>query len=111
MADEPQELELQAGDKKLKIRGSDWLSLFGVAVGVLVLYMVFEHKQDAKEGGAQFAGAVKEMVTAQKEQSKELYGIQREMVSAQREQNCLIAFTQDQRKEQAEFCKRMARDR
>ena len=78
------ELEIAAGDKRLKIRGSDWLSLFGVAVGVLVLYMLFDHKTDAKAAGKEFSDTVKEMVVAQ-----------REMVSAQREQNCLIAFSQE----------------
>ena len=95
-----QELEVAAGDKKIKIRGSDWLTIVGVAVGVLVLYMLFEHKNDAKDASNQFAGVVKEMVVAQKE-----------MVSAQREQNCLIAFSQEVREKNSEFCKRLSRDR
>lgn len=100
MAENGQELELQAGDKKIKIRGSDWLSLFGVAVGVLVLYMVFEHKGEEKDYRKEFITAVKEVAVGQ-----------REMVSAQREQNCLIAVPADQREKQVEFCRRMARDR
>lgn len=95
-----QELEVAAGDKKIKIRGSDWLTIVGVAVGVLVLYMLFEHKNDAKDASNQFAGVVKEMVVAQKE-----------MVSAQREQNCIMVFAQEVREKNSEFCKRMARDR
>ena len=96
--DGQQELEIASGDKKLKIRGSDWLSLFGVAVGVLVLYMVFEHKTDEKDYRAQFTAAVKELTV-----------FQREMVAAQREQNCLISVPQGEREKQVEFCRRMAR--
>ena len=95
-----QELEVASGSNRLKIRGSDWLSLLGVAVGVLLIYMVYEHKTDAKDASIQFQTVVKEMVVAQ-----------RDMVSAQREQNCLIAFSQEVRERNSEFCKRMARDR
>ena len=100
MAEEQQELELSAGDKKLRFRGSDWLSLLTVAIGSLLLYILFEHRMDAKAMSNDFNAVVKEMVNAQKE-----------MVSAQREQNCLIAFTQEVRERNTEFCKRMARDR
>ena len=92
------ELEIGAGDKKLRIRGSDWLTLVGVAVGVLMVYMLFEHKSDAREMSSQFQSVVKEMV-----------GAQREMVQEQRVQNCLIAYSQEQRERNVEFCKRLAR--
>jgi len=94
------ELEASAGDKKLKIKGEQWLPMFGAAVGVLLVYIVLEHKGEAKASGEQFQAVIKEMVVAQ-----------RDMVSAQREQNCLIAFTQEMREKNAEFCKRIARDR
>lgn len=98
MADEQQELEVAVGDKKLRFRGSDWLSLLGVSVGVLLLYMLFEHRMDAKAQGQDFHALIKEMVVAQ-----------RDMVSAQREQNCLLRFPQDQRDTRYEFCKTIAR--
>lgn len=96
--DSTQEIELGAGDKKLRIRGSDFLTLVGVAVGVLMVYMLVEHKGEARDASKQFEGVVKEMVMAQ-----------REMVQEQRVQNCLIAYSQEQRERNVEFCKRLAR--
>ena len=96
--DTTQELEVGSGSTRLKIRGSDWLSMIGVAVGVLMVYMLFEHKGEAKESAAQTQAVFKEFVNSQKE-----------MVQEQRVQNCLIALPQDQRERQVEFCKRLAR--
>ena len=96
--DSTQELEVGSGNTKLRIRGSDWLSLVGVAVGVLMVYMLFEHKGESKEASHNFQSVVKEMVSAQKE-----------MVQEQRVQNCLIAYSQEQRERNVEFCKRLAR--
>ena len=96
--DATQEMEVSAGDKKIRIRGSDVLTLIGVAVGVLMVYMLFEHKNDARDASNQFQTVVKEMVMAQ-----------REMVQEQRVQNCLIAYSQEQRERNVEFCKRLAR--
>ena len=96
--DTTQELEVSKGDAKIKIRGSDWLSLAGVAVGVLMVYMLFEHKTDARDASKQFEGVVKEMVIAQKE-----------MVYAQREQNCLLRFEQKDRTDRSEFCARVSK--
>ena len=95
---ETQELEVQHGQSKIKIRGSDWLTLLGVAVGVLLLYMVFEHKADAQAGSQSLAVAVREMTAAQ------MKGVE-----AQREMNCLIAIPPERREGQMEFCKRIAR--
>ena len=96
--DTTQELEVSKGDAKLKIRGSDWLSLAGVAVGVLMVYMIFEHRQEARDSGVQFQSVVKEMNV----------GL-REMVSEQKMQNCLIAYPQEQRERNIDFCRRLTR--
>ena len=96
--DTTQEIELGAGDKKLRIRGSDFLTLVGVAVGVLMVYMLYEHRGEAKDASKQFEGVVKEMVSAQ-----------REMVHAQREQNCLLRFEQKDRTERSDFCARVSK--
>ena len=96
--DTTQEIELGAGDKKLRIRGSDFLTLVGVAVGVLMVYMLYEHRGEARDASKQFEGVVKEMVMAQKE-----------MVHAQREQNCLLRFEQKDRTERSDFCARVSK--
>ena len=97
-----QELEIGAGDKKLKLRGSDLLtSVIGMIVcsGLVLLgYVLYEHKTDAK-------GRDGEMITV----VKEMTSIAREGVQAQREMNCLIALPQEFREKQTEFCKRMSR--
>ena len=94
----PQDLEVSHGQSKVRIRGSDWLSLFGVAVGVLVLYMLFEHKTDAQAGGKDLVMVVREMTAAQ------MKGVE-----AQREMNCLISLPQERREKEADFCKRISR--
>lgn len=96
--DTTQEIELDASAKKLKIRGSDFLTIIGVAVGVLMVYMLHEHKGEAKDTAAQTHAIFKEFVSSQKE-----------MVQEQRVQNCLIALPQEQRELKSEFCKRLAR--
>lgn len=97
-----QELEVAAGDKKFKLRGSDLLtSVIGMIVcsGLVLLgYVLYEHKGDAKSRDGEMVTVVKEMTS-----------VAREGVQAQREMNCLIALPQDLREKQSEFCKRMSK--
>ena len=101
-ADAQEELEVSAGDKKIKIRGSDLLtSVIGMVMCTglgLFGYVLWEHKTDARETAAILSAAINQMTTAQ-----------REMTQAQREQNCLIALPQDKRERQAMFCKNITR--
>ena len=102
MADDTQELEIGAGDKKFKLRGSDLLtSVIGMIVCsglVLVGYVLYEHKSDAKDHGSAVVQAMKEMTNAAKE------GVQ-----AQRVMNCLISTDQKDRQSQLQTCERLAR--
>ena len=97
-----QELEIGAGDKKFKLRGSDLLtSVIGMIVcsGLVLLgYVLYEHKGDAKSRDGEIITVIKEMT-----------GVAKEGVIAQREMNCLIALPQDMREKQTDFCKRMSR--
>lgn len=97
-----QELEIGAGDKKFKLRGSDLLtSVIGMIVcsGLVLLgYVLYEHKGDAKDNGAAVVQAIKEMTQATKE------GIQ-----VQRVMNCLLATDQKDRPAQLQTCERLAR--
>ena len=97
-----QELEIGAGDKKLKLRGSDLLtSVIGMIVCsglVLILYIIFIHKEDAKDHGQAVVQAVKDMGQTAKEG-----------VMVQRELTCIISLPQEQREKNQDFCKRMAR--
>ena len=99
-----QELELSAGDKRIKIRGSDIITLIGVAVMAITVYMLFEHKKDAKDATTGMIAAVKEMTATNIR-----------MVEAQREMNCLIALPQERREREFtasdSFCKRISRER
>ena len=95
---ETQELEVQHGQSKFKIRGSDWLSMVGIGAAVLLVYLVLEHKSDAQAGGKELAQAMKEMTAAQ------IKGVE-----AQRELNCLISIPQERRETSADFCRRVAR--
>lgn len=92
------EIEAQIGDKKLRIRGSDILSMINMAAIGIMLVGGFEHVQAAREGQ-------KDTVNAIKEQTK----VQWQMVNAQREANCLNRLTPDQKRnsEWIEYCKQL----
>lgn len=92
------EVELNAKTGMIKVRGSDVLTTFGIAIVCLVGYMVWEHKEDSKVTQQTFVGAVKEMALAQ-----------REMTAAQRVQNCLLATKQDEREAKLPLCERISR--
>ena len=93
-----QELELNPKTGLIKVRGSDVLTTFGIAIVCLVGYMVWEHREDSKITQTAFVSAVKEMAIAQ-----------REMTVAQRVQNCLLATTQNDREAKLPTCERIAR--
>ena len=93
-----QEVELDARQGRIKVRGSDVLTTLGIAIVTLVGYMVWEHKEEAKLTQTAFVGAIKEMTVAQ-----------REMTVAQRVQNCLLATTQNDREAKLPTCERIAR--
>jgi hypothetical protein len=121
MAEEQQELEVAVGDKKLKFRGSDWLALLGTAVGVLLLYMVWDHKAEAadaarstaqvlREAGKENAQAIRDSNAAAVKAMEQVATEQRRGNEVMREMTCLLALPQDQRTNRAELCRRIARD-
>lgn len=93
--DDSQELEVSAGDRKLKIRGSDLLtSVIGMIVCsglVLIGYILFSHKSDTDFILKDISASIKEGVVAQKEA------------------NCLTAYPIEQREKLIDFCRRMAK--
>lgn len=93
-----QELEVSHGQSKFKIRGSDWLSMVGIGAGVLLVYLVLEHKADVHASSKELSQVMKEMTAAQ------IKGVE-----AQRELNCLISLPQERRENSIEFCRRIAR--
>ena len=99
-----QELEIGAGNKKLKLRGSDLLtSVIGMIVcsGLVLLgYVLYEHKTDARERDGEIITVIKEMT-----------GVAKEGVIAQREMNCIIQMPQDVREKNADLCRRLSRER
>ena len=86
-----QEVEMSAGDKKLKLRGSDLLtSVIGMIVcsGLAVLfYVLLDHKSNASDG----VKAIEELVVLQ------------------REMNCLLMIPPELREKQGGFCKQVSR--
>ena len=102
MPEQPDEIEAQIGDKKLRIRGSDILGMINMlAIGVMI-YGGFQHVEAAKSSDNAIAQAIKES-----------NGTQREMVNAQREATCLNRLTPEQKKvaDTLEFCKQLGRGR
>lgn len=102
MAESTEELEVSAGDKKLRLRGSDLLtSVIGMIVcsGLAVLgYMLVAHKDDTRGHGDALISTLKEVAASTKDGAV-----------AQREMNCLISLPQEQREKSIDICKRLAR--
>lgn len=92
------ELELANGDKKLRIRGSDWLGLMNaIALGV-ALYGGYDHLQAAKEGDRKVAESIEKQANAQVQ-----------LVRAMQEANCLARLTPEQKKkfDEIDFCRKV----
>ena len=102
LANDQNELEIDAGDKKFKLRGSDLLtSVIGMIVcsGLVLLgYILHEHRGDAKEHGQAVVQAIKEMTVVSKEN-----------VVAQRTMNCILVTDQKDRAQALSTCERLAR--
>ena len=102
MAESTDEVEGSWGDKKLRIRGSDWLGMINMLALGVALYGGYAHVEAAKDANRQIADAIKEG-----------NGNQREMVQAQREANCLARLTPQEkaRVENIEYCRQLGRGR
>lgn len=79
-------------------RMAEFITVISLCVLGIMAYVLYDHKNDAKESNTLMRDAIKEMTTAQKDG-----------VAAQREMNCLISVAQDQRERNADLCKRLAR--
>ena len=100
--DNLQEIDLQAGDKKLRIRGSDILGVAQLVVICLCAWVLYKHDAEAAEKNANIVQVIKEQTQ-----------VQRETLIAQREANCLNRLTPEQKKrvDEIEFCRNLGRGR
>ena len=96
------ELELAAGDKRVRIRGSDLLGILQLVVICLVAYGGWLHTVDAKDDNKTFAQAIREQTQ-----------VQRDQLNAQREANCLNRLGPEQKKQpkELEFCRDLGKGR
>ncbi len=94
MDQEPDEVEIAAGDKKIKVRGYDILTIFIVVAASIGLYVVYQHTHDTKDSNEQIAKSIAALA------------------SSQREMACIISLPQDQRliefTSQNGLCRRLA---
>ena len=93
---EPNELETSWGDKKIRIRGSDWLGLINMLALGIALYGGYDHVNAGKEGQK----AIAEAITASNKGNIQI-------VRAMQEANCLNRLTAEQKKrfEEIKFCR------
>ena len=70
---------------------AEFIAILSLCLLFVMAYIIWEHRAEAKENDVALIGALKDMV------------------SAQREQNCLIAVKQDDREAKVEFCRRISR--
>jgi hypothetical protein len=64
---------------------------------ILLIYILYMHQQDSKEGNREFVSALREQTTAI-----------RDGTSAQREQTCILKFSEQERKMNADWCKQVS---
>lgn len=96
-----EELNAEIAGQKLSLKSVALNTIITLLIAVGVGYTAFsmsQHQADAKEGRAEFIGALREQTAVMKEQT-----------SAAKEQNCLLRFEQKERTQQADFCKQIAR--
>lgn len=90
--------EIDLTKKTLKLTGNDVATVVTTLLVGAIAVVLWMHNSDAKEGRGEFILMMKELSQAT-----------RESAAAQKEQNCLLRFGQEQRQQNAEFCKQMAR--
>lgn len=92
------ELEVSAGDKKLRIRGSDVLGLINMLCLGIALYGGYDHVQAGKESQKAIAEAIKDTNQTNVH-----------LVRAMQEANCLNRLTPEQKKrfEEVDFCRKV----
>lgn len=70
---------------------AEFIAIFSLSLMLLMAYILWEHKAEAKDNGGQLVAALREMATSQ------------------RVTNCLMATPQEQRPGRLAECERMAR--
>ena len=103
---QPDEFELQAGDKKIRVRGGDIISMANLVTLTLLIYGGWLHTVEAKDD-------MKATTAAIKEQTVKQWQAQMQTVNALREANCLNRLTQKQKESTAEiaFCRQLGEGR
>lgn len=96
------EVELEVGGKKLKIRGSDILGVAQLVLIALVAYGGWQHTVSAGDDNKNIVQAIREQVN-----------VQREQLNAARETNCLNRLTPEQKMQpkEIEFCRDLGKGR
>lgn len=95
------ELDAEIAGQKFILKNVSLATMATIATLILtslIAYVLYTHQVDAKEAGQAFVSAIKEQTAAVKDQTV-----------AAREQNCLMRFSQNERQQQAEFCKTISR--
>jgi hypothetical protein len=85
-------------------RMAEFIAIFCLASLMLLGYVMWEHKEDAKGMKDAFKDGFREMASAQREQN-----------AIQREQLCLLSLPESRRQQEflndSSFCKRLSRER
>lgn len=108
--DNNQEIEAQGpGGLKIRARGTDVVIIVGSIIGGIMLYMVYEHRNEAKADNAALIAIQKEGNTQLAQVLREMNAVNKELVSVQRVTNCLISKDQGERRTALPECERIAR--
>jgi hypothetical protein len=89
------DIALEVAGQKINVKNvkslNTILTLIAAGAACFAVYLLTQHQVEAKEGGKELAGALKEVA------------------QAAREQTCIMRFKQEDRQQNADFCKQIAR--
>ncbi len=94
MPEQQESIDAEVAGQKLSVKVGSLNTLATVLTLIMVSligWILFTHSADARDGTKEHVGALKEMVTVQ------------------REANCLNSIPNDRKPDSAEFCKRISR--
>lgn len=92
-----------------KATGPEVLLVAASVVGGLMLYMVYEHRNEARADNAAVVAAQKESSAQLATVLREMNTTNRELVVVQRVTNCLISKSQEDRRIALQECERNSR--
>lgn len=106
---EDSEVELDAKQGKVRVRGPEIIGILTFIFVVLGGFLTWNHNSEAKDSAERQAISSEKQNAAMVTALKELTGAVKEQVQVQRTMNCIISLPQERRETAAQTCERISR--